>query len=264
MSDIELIDSHCHLIFENFEKDLLDVISRLRSKGIRKLVHACCELTEIPKLKRLSNEFNEIYYSVGLHPLEAKKWEASSKSLLRRSAQEDLKVVAIGELGLDFFKNENKIQQIDALIPQMELAYELELPVIIHCRDAANEMIEICNDLSNKGTCPKGVLHCWTGNPQQMKKFLDLGFYISFSGIVTFPKAYEIHECAKLVPNDKYLIETDSPFLAPVPHRGKRNEPAFVENVASYIADLRSTEFTTVAKESSKNAEDLFKFDLLN
>ena len=96
-----------------------------------------------------------------------------------------------------------------------------------------------------------------------MKQFLDLGFYISFSGIVTFPKAYEIHECAKIVPNDKYLIETDSPFLAPVPHRGKRNEPAFVENVANFIADLRSTKLTTIARESYKNAEDLFKFDLL-
>ena len=162
MSDIELIDSHCHLIFENFEKDLEDVVLRLRSKGVKKLVHACCELTEIPKLKKISHEYNEIYYSVGLHPLEAKKWEEGSKSLLRKAAQEDRRVVAIGELGLDFFKNQNKTQQIEALIPQMELAYELKLPVIIHCRDAANEM----------------------------KQFFDLCFYISFSGIVTFPKAY--------------------------------------------------------------------------
>jgi len=146
----------------------------------------------------------------------------------------------------------------------MELAFELELPVIIHCRDAANEMIEICNELSKIGKCPKGVLHCWTGTPKEMKQFLDLGFYISFSGIVTFPKAYAIHECAKIVPNDKYLIETDSPFLAPVPHRGKRNEPAYVENVANFMADLRSTELITIAKETSKNAEDLFKFDLIS
>ena len=263
MSDIELIDSHCHLIFENFEKDIEDVFLRLRSKGVKKLVHACCELSEIPKLKKISHTFNEIYYSVGLHPLEAKKWELNSQSLLRKSAQEDRRVVAIGELGLDFFKNDNKSQQIEALIPQMELACEIDLPVIIHCRDAATEMIEICNDLSKKGKCPKGVLHCWTGTPKEMNQFLDLGFYISFSGIVTFPKAQEIHDCAKMVPNDRYLIETDSPFLAPVPHRGKRNEPAFVENVAKFMANLRSTELKTIAKESSKNAEELFKFDLL-
>ena len=263
MSDIELIDSHCHLIFENFEKDIEDVLLRLRSKGVKKLVHACCELSEIPKLKKISHTFNEIYYSVGLHPLEAKKWKLNSQSLLRKSAQEDKRVVAIGELGLDFFKNDNKSQQIEALIPQMELACEIDLPVIIHCRDAATEMIEICNDLSKKGKCPKGVLHCWTGTPKEMNQFLDLGFYISFSGIVTFPKAQEIHDCAKMVPNDRYLIETDSPFLAPVPHRGKRNEPAFVENVAKFMANLRSTELKTIAKESSKNAEELFKFDLL-
>ena len=263
MAKAELIDSHCHLIFENFEKDFQDVVSRWRSRGVKKLLHACCEFSEIPKLKKISHDFDEIYYSVGLHPLESNKWKNNSKSLLEKAAQEDKRVVAIGELGLDFFKSENRNQQIDALIPQMELAYQLDLPVIIHCRDAANEMIKICNELYKKNKCPKGVLHCWTGSPKEMKKFLDIGFYISFSGIVTFPKAYQIHECAKLVPSDKYLIETDSPFLAPVPNRGKRNEPAFVENVAQFIANLRSSEFNKVAKESSQNAEDLFKFSLI-
>ena len=264
MSDIKLIDSHCHLIFDNFERDLHEVVSRWRSKGVTKLLHACCELSEIPKLKKISHEFDEIYYSVGLHPLESSKWEPSYKTLLRNAAQSDNRVVAIGELGLDFFKSENNNTQIDALLPQMELAYELNLPVIIHCRDAANEMISVCNDLYRKGRCPKGVLHCWTGKPNEMKQFLDLGFYISFSGIVTFPKAYEIHESAKIVPSDRYLIETDSPFLAPVPHRGKRNEPAFVENVANFLSNLRSTELENIAAESTKNAEDLFNFDLLN
>jgi len=264
MSDIKLIDSHCHLIFENFDLDLQDVVSRWRAKGVKKLLHACCELSEIPKLKKISHEFEEIYYSVGLHPLESNKWKKNYKCLLKIAAQEDNRVVAIGELGLDFFKSNNKREQIDALIPQMDLAYELGLPVIIHCRDAANEMINICRELDKVGKCPKGVLHCWTGTPYEMKQFLDLGFYISFSGIVTFPKAHGIHECAKIVPCDRYLIETDSPFLAPVPHRGKRNEPAFVENVAYYLSDLRSTEVINIAAESSRNAEDLFKFDLLN
>ena len=258
MSDIELIDSHCHLIFENFERDLEDVVLRLRSRGVKKLVHACCELKEIPKLKKISHEFNEIYYSVGLHPLEAKKWKHSSKSLLRKSAQEDRRVVAIGELGLDFFKNENKTEQIEALIPQMELAYELQLPVIIHCRDAANEMIEICSDLFKKGKCPDGVLHCWTGTPKEMKQFLDLGFYISFSGIVTFPKAHEIHECAKIVPNDKYLIETDSPFLAPVPHRGKRNEPSNTKFTLKKLAEIKNTSVENMAKITTDNFFSLF------
>ena len=264
MSDIELIDSHCHLIFENFEKDLEEVVSRWRSTGVKKLLHACCELSEIPKLQNISRRFDELYYSVGLHPLEANKWECNSKSILKSAAQKDSRVVAIGELGLDFYKSDNKNIQLDALLPQMNLAYELELPVIIHCREAANEMIELCKELSKESRCPRGVLHCWTGTSEEMKKFLDLGFYISFSGVVTFPKAYEIHECAKIVPNDRYLIETDSPFLAPVPHRGKRNEPAFVESVAKSIANLRSSELSIIAEESYRNAEDLFKFNLLN
>ena len=263
MGDIKLIDSHCHLIFENFEKDLDDVVLRWRTTGVRKLLHACCELSEIPKLQKISQKIEELFYSVGLHPLEANKWEYNSKSILKNAAQLDKRVVAIGELGLDLFKSENINQQLEALIPQMNLAFELDLPVIIHCREAANEMLEICNELSKQGKCPKGVLHCWTGTQLEMKQFLDLGFYISFSGIVTFPKAYEIHECAKIVPSDRYLIETDAPFLAPVPYRGKRNEPAFVESVAKSLADLRCSELKKIAEESSRNAEDLFKFDLI-
>ncbi len=263
MSDLELIDSHCHLIFENFEQDLEDVILRSRLAGVKKLLHACCELSEIPKLKKISHKFEQLYYSVGLHPLEAKKWSSNSKDILKLAAQEDRRVLAIGELGLDFFKNDNKSEQMEALLPQMNLAFELDLPVIIHCRDAAEEMIKICHDLSKQGRCPKGVLHCWTGTAEEMKQFLDLGFYISFSGIVTFPKAYEIHECARIVPSDRYLIETDSPFLAPVPYRGKRNEPAFVESVALSLANLRLSKLDKIARESSRNAEDLFKFDLL-
>ncbi len=264
MSDIELIDSHCHLIFENFEQDIEEVVSRWRSIGVKKLLHACCELSEIPKLKEISRKFDDLYYSVGLHPLEANKWDCNSKYILKNAAQDDSRVVAIGELGLDFFKSHNTNKQIDALMPQMHLAHELELPVIIHCREAASEMINICKKLSKQDKCPKGVLHCWSGTPDEMKQFLDLGFYISFSGLVTFPKAYEIHECARIVPCDRYLIETDAPFLAPVPYRGKRNEPAFVESVAKSIAILRSSELKHIADESSRNAEDLFKFDLLN
>ena len=264
MTDIELVDSHCHLIFENFKEDFEEVVSRWRSIGVKKLLHACCELSEIPKLKKISRKFDELYYSVGLHPLEANKWSSDSKLILKKAVQADSRVVAIGELGLDFFKSDNSKKQIDALLPQMHLAYELGLPVIIHCRDAASEMINICKMLSKQSKCPRGVLHCWSGTPDEMKQFLDLGFYISFSGIVTFPKAFDTHECARIVPSDRYLIETDAPFLAPVPHRGKRNEPAFVESVAKSMATLRSSELKNIAKESYKNAEDLFKFDLIS
>ena len=264
MKGIHLIDSHCHLIYENFQEDLDQVVKRWRSNGVKRILHACVEFDEIPKIKEISNKYSEVYYSVGLHPLDADKWNAQSNSVLEKAIINDKRVLAIGELGLDLFKDKNLDEQLHALIPQMELANKMDLPVIIHCRNAAKEMINVCKDLKRKDICPRGVLHCWSGTPEEMEEFLNLGFYISFSGIVTFPKASAIHDCAKLVPNDRYLIETDSPFLAPVPYRGKRNEPAFVESVAKSLAMLRSIDIKTIAFESSRNAEDLFKFDLVN
>ncbi len=263
MKEINLIDSHCHLIFENFLDDIEEVAIRWRSKGVKKLLHACVEPSDIPKMQKIANRFSEIYYSVGLHPLDADQWDSSSEYVLREAIRNDNRIVAIGEMGLDLFKNRDIKTQIAALLPQMNLAVEFDLPVIIHCRDAAHEMINICKDLKKDNICPKGVLHCWSGTVDEMQEFLELGFYISFSGIVTFPKAIETHDCARLVPGDKYLIETDSPFLAPVPYRGKRNEPAFVENVAKAIASIRSSKIEVIARESSQNAENLFKFDLV-
>ena len=258
MKGINLIDSHCHLIFENFNNDIDEVALRWRSKGVKKLIHACCDPSEIPELKKLADKFNELYYSVGLHPLDAANWTKDSQSILRNAINNDSRVVAIGELGLDFFKCDNKEEQLLALYPQLELANELDMPIIVHCRDAAEEMIALFKDLSKNNCCPRGVLHCWSGSPKEMEEFLSMGFYISFSGIVTFPKAYKTHECARLVPSNRYLIETDSPFLAPVPFRGKRNEPSYVESVAQAIASIRSLDLGTVAKESSENAEKLF------
>ena len=263
MEDINLIDSHCHLIFENFKDDIDMVAARWRSKGVKKLLHACVELADIPKIKAIADRFSEIYYSVGIHPLDAIQWDSDSESTIREAIKNDNRIVAIGEIGLDLFKNNDIETQLAALLPQMELAFEFNLPVIIHCREAAQQLISICKDLKKRNCCPKGVLHCWSGTTNEMEEFLNLGFYISFSGIVTFPKALETHDCAKLVPKDKYLIETDSPFLAPVPYRGKRNEPAFVESVAQSIANIRSSKIGIIASESSQNAEELFKFNLV-
>ena len=260
MEEINLIDSHCHLIFENFLDDIDEVAFRWRSKGVKKLLHACVDLSDIPKMQKIANRFSEIYYSVGLHPLDAYKWDSHSENILSEAIKKDNRIVAIGEMGLDLFKNNDIDTQIAALLPQMRLAFKSDLPVIIHCRDAAHEMINICKELKKNNICPRGVLHCWSGTVDEMQEFLELGFYISFSGIVTFPKAIQTHACAKLVPSDKYLIETDSPFLAPVPYRGKRNEPAFVESVAKAIALIRSSQIDLIASQSSQNAEKLFNF----
>ncbi len=254
-----LIDSHCHIVFSNFKDDLEEVASRWRSAGVQSLLHACVEPSEIPAIKALADRFPELRYSVGVHPLDTKYWKGDETlEVLRNAALSDSRVVAIGELGLDLYKESNLEEQMNVLRPQLDLAYELDLPVIVHCREAASNMWSLLEDFKKNDRLIRGVMHCWGGNLEEMNKFLDLGFFISFSGTVTFPKAQQIHQCALEVPQDRFLIETDCPFLAPVPMRGKRNEPAFVEAVASKIAEIRHQSFASIAKSSVANARILF------
>ena len=257
-SKSSIIDSHCHIVFSNFNEDREEVAERWRSQGVKALLHACVEPSEIPAIKSMADQFPEMRYSVGVHPLDSNHFDCETLSVLRQAALDDSRVVAIGELGLDLFKADNLSEQLSILIPQLNLAFELNLPVIVHCRDAAKEMIEVFSKLSSDGCCPKGVMHCWSGNVTEMREFLSLGFYISFSGNVTFKNATDIHECAREVPLDRFLVETDSPFLAPVPHRGKRNEPSFVKHVVDKISELRGESFAEIAEKTTKNARELF------
>ena len=194
----------------------------------------------------------------GCTPLDTKHWTPSTAQELREAAQADDRVVAIGELGLDLFRDSNLEEQLNVLRPQLELAVDLAKPVIIHCRDAAQPMLKELRALKAAGRCPAGVMHCWGGTPEEMDAFLELGFYISFSGTVTFPKAIDTHACARQVPQDRFLVETDCPFLAPVPRRGKRNEPSFVSAVARRVAELRDQPLEAVAESSTANARRLF------
>ena len=254
-----LIDSHCHIVFRNFEDDLEDVATRWREAGVKALLHACVEPAEIPAIRSLADRFPEMRYSVGVHPLDTEHWCPGTVDVLRQAALDDPRVVAIGELGLDLFRDKNLEEQLAVLRPQLDLAVELNLPVIVHCRDAAEPMLDELRTRRSEGCCPAGVMHCWGGTPEEMHAFLDLGFYISFSGTVTFPKALATHACAEQVPEDRFLVETDCPFLAPVPRRGKRNEPAFVASVASRVADLRGVDVDRVAAVTTSNARRLFK-----
>ena len=254
-----LIDSHCHIVFRTFEEDLEDVAARWREAGVSALLHACVEPAEIPAIRSLADRFPEMRYSVGVHPLDTEHWCPDTVDVLRQAALDDPRVVAIGELGLDLFRDKNLEEQLAVLRPQLDLAVELNLPVIVHCRDAAEPMLDELRTRRSEGCCPAGVMHCWGGTPEEMHAFLDLGLYISFSGTVTFPKALATHACAEQVPEDRFLVETDCPFLAPVPRRGKRNEPAFVASVASRVADLRGVDVDRVAAVTTSNARRLFK-----
>ena len=257
-----LVDSHCHIVFRNFDADLDAVAQRWRDAGVRALVHACVEPAEIPAIRRLADRFPELRYSVGVHPLDTQHWAPDTQQVLRQAARDDSRVVAIGELGLDLFRDRNLEEQLAVLCPQLDLACELDLPVIIHCRDAAEPMLAELRRRHEGGACPRGVMHCWGGTPEEMAAFLELGLFISFSGVVTFPKAEATHACARLVPADRYLVETDCPFLAPAPRRGKRNEPSYVAAVAARVAELRGETLDQVCLTSTANAVRLFGLPL--
>jgi len=259
-----LVDSHCHIVFRNFDADLDAVVDRWRQAGVVALVHACVEPSEIPAIRALADRFEELRYSVGVHPLDTQHWQPDTVQVLREAALADQRVVAIGELGLDLFRDTNLDEQLAVLEPQLDLACELDLPVIVHCRDAAGPMLKLLAQRAARGNCPRGVMHCWGGTPDEMAAFLELGFYISFSGVVTFPKATDTHACAQQVPPERYLIETDCPFLAPVPRRGKRNEPSYVAAVAQRVAELRGQTLQEVAFTSTRNAAALFGLPLHN
>jgi len=259
-----LVDSHCHLVFRNFDDDLDGVVQRWRDAGVAALVHACVEPSEIPAIRALADRFPEMRYAVGVHPLDTEHWQPDTGAVLREAATADPRVVAIGELGLDLFRVKNLEEQLKVRGPQLELAVELDLPVILHCRDAAEPMLQELRQRHGQGRCHRGVMHCWGGTPAEMHAFLQLGFYISFSGTVTFPKAEDTHACAQQVPSDRYMVETDCPFLAPVPRRGKRNEPAYVAAVAERVAQLRGEAYEEVAHTSSANAARLFRLPLHN
>ena len=256
---LPLIDSHCHIVFRQFDDDLEVVASRWREAGVQALLHACVEPGEIPGIRALADRFPEMRYGVGVHPLDTEHWAADTVSVLAEAAAADDRVVAIGELGLDLFRATNLDEQLAMLVPQLDLAEQLDLPVIIHCRDAAEPMLQLLEQRRAAGRCIKGVMHCWGGTPAEMEAFLGYGLYISFSGTVTFPKATETHDCARQVPADRYLVETDCPFLSPVPRRGKRNEPSMVRHVAERVAELRQESLEQVCLQSSANAARLFK-----
>lgn len=260
---MQLVDSHVHLNFDVFEADLEAIAQRWRQAGVIRLVHSCVEPGEFSSIQALSRRFPELYFAVGLHPLDVSQFDIGCAEQICRLAKSDPKVVAIGETGLDFFKADNPEQQQQSFWAHLELAQQLRLPVIIHCRDAAEAMSELLQHFWQLHGPVKGVMHCWGGSPQETASFIDLGLYISFSGTVTFKNAKQIQATAKMVPSDRLLVETDCPFLAPVPKRGeKRNEPAYVRYVAEQVAQLRGVSLETLAHQTTLNACQLFNLPL--
>lgn len=261
---MQLIDTHVHLNFDVFQPDLTAIRSRWQNSGVVHLVHSCVHPGEFAQIQAIAQQFAEISFAVGLHPLDATAADSSTFQTIKSLASSDARIVAIGEMGMDMYKANNYEQQRWVFESQLAIACELDLPVIIHCRDAASQTREILSKWrENQGERMRGVMHCWGGTPAETAWFLDLGFYISFSGTVTFKNAEGIQASSVMVSSDRLLIETDCPFLSPVPHRGeKRNEPSYVLHVAEQLAKLRGETVEAIAAQTTQNACKLFGLSL--
>jgi TatD DNase family protein len=253
-----LIDSHCHLDrldLKPYENDFSCLMESIRSENIEQLLCIAIDLEAYPAMRELVANYDDISVTVGVHPNENEGHEPTVEELIELGKDE--KVIAIGETGLDYFRSEGDLTwQKDRFRNHIHAAKALKKPLIIHTREANHDALEMLHD-ENAGEIG-GIIHCFTEDWEFAKRALDLNFYISFSGIVTFNSAKQIQEVAKKVPADRFLIETDSPYLAPVPHRGRPNYPQYVKHVAQTVADLRGISLNSVADLSTRNFYTLF------
>lgn len=250
-----LIDTHAHLDMDEFEKDREEVLARALEAGIGQIITIGIDLPSSRKALEIAGKNDPVYASVGYHPHNAESVDARALDDLAELAGFP-KVVAWGEIGLDFFRRRSPPEtQIKAFEQQLNMARNMRLPVIVHDRDAHDQLLGILK----KNKVPSGgVIHCFSGDYRLAGLFMDMGFYISIPGTVTYKKAVLVQDVAAKIPLERLLVETDAPFLAPAPHRGKRNEPAFVKYTALEVARLRGMDLQALAEATSKNARTLF------
>ena len=255
-ADLDLIDTHAHLNDEKFDADREACVGRAREYGVRQIINigSGYGFQSNAQSLAIAQAHAGVYSTVGLHPHEADQWSADIEARLEQMAA-DAKVVAVGEIGLDFYyKNSEPAVQEAVFRNMIRLARRLAKPIIIHNRDAHADTERILRD---EGPV-SGVIHSFTGLPEDAERFLALGMHISIPGIVTFKNAANVQASAKMIPSDRLLVETDSPYLTPVPHRGKRNEPAFVRHTLEFVAGLRGAATSELAAHTSTNARRLF------
>ncbi|MDU8924590.1 YchF/TatD family DNA exonuclease [Pasteurellaceae bacterium LIM206] len=254
-----IVDSHCHLDaldYENLHRDIDDVLAKAKARGVQHMLAVGTTLSRFEKMRAWLADYAEISLACGVHPLDLEDEVFDRDRLARLAADE--KVVAIGEIGLDYYySGENKAEQTDVFAQQIQVANELNKPVIVHTRCAREDTIRILRE--NQAEKCGGVIHCFTENLEFAKQALDLGFYISCSGIITFKNAEEIREVIRYVPLDRLLVETDSPYLAPVPYRGKQNQPAYTREVCDYAAGLKGVSAEEFARITTQNFKHLFR-----
>lgn len=253
-----LVDSHAHLQWANFDRDREDVIGRAREAGVECIVNIGFDLDGSRKGVELAERYEGLYAAVGIHPHNASQFSVDVLDALRRMA-DNAKVVAIGEIGLDYYRNlsPRRIQR-KAFEAQLGLAEELGLPVVVHDREAHGEVLEVLSGFEGR---VKGVMHCFSGSREMAEQCVRSGFYISFAGPVTFPSARRLQEIARWIDLSKILLETDSPWLAPQEKRGERNEPAFLPFIARRIAKLRGISLDELAEATTRNVKEIFQLE---
>jgi TatD DNase family protein len=253
-----LMDSHAHIQGKEYDGEVEAVIDRARAAGVETIiaVGGAGDMSSNSEAVKLADAFPNVYATVGMHPHDAKDVGADELQTLRELASHS-KVIAIGETGLDFYYSHSPHDTQQRVFAQfIHMARETELPIVVHERDAAPQATELLR--SEGGGNLRGVIHCFTGNYEAACAYLDLGFYLSFTGIITFKNAEPLRDVVRRVPLERMLVETDSPYLTPVPHRGKRNEPAFVRLVAETIGKVKEVAVEDVARVTTENVKHLF------
>lgn len=252
------VDSHCHLNDPKFKEDLPDLLERAKAMHVGCMLTISTELKEAEDLEQLSETYDQIYHTIGVHPHEVEKEGVPSLESLFTKLQHP-KAVGIGETGLDYYyEHSNRALQKTTFQHHIQAMKETGLPLVIHSRNAEEDILQLLKEENVQQYDNPGVIHCFSGTAAFAKATLDLGFYISLSGILTFKNAEELREIAKTIPLDRVLIETDAPYLAPIPHRGKRNEPAFVVHTAEHLANLKGVPLKTIQQATTQNFFTLF------
>ena len=251
-----MIDSHCHLDHEPLLSDLINVIKRSKDVGIKKLLTISTSYESFDRIKNIIQEDEMIYGTIGIHPHETTLNKINSDIIIKNFT-DNPKIIGIGETGLDFYyENSDKDDQISSFKEHIDASIKTNSPLIVHSRKAEEETFNILNEYKNQNL--KILMHCFTGDKDFAKKLLSLNAFFSASGIITFKNSLEIQETFKILPIDKILIETDSPFLAPVPNRGKKNEPSFIDYTAQKLADIKNISKSDLVKFTTDNFNKLF------
>jgi len=251
-----MIDSHCHLDHEPLLSDLINVIKRSKEVGIKILLTISTSFESFARIKKIIQEDEMIYGTIGIHPHETTQNKITSNTIVKNFI-DNPKIIGIGETGLDFYyENSDKDDQIKSFKEHIEASIQTNSPLIIHSREAENETFNILNEYKNQNL--KILMHCFTGSKNFAKKLLSLNAFFSASGIITFKNSLELQDTFKILPIDKILIETDSPFLAPVPNRGKKNEPSFIDFTAQKLADIKNISKSDLVNFTTNNFNKLF------